>query len=372
MLPNEEGFLMPSVNGELCNECGSCTVICPFETKKESKPEVEQKVFACQATEQKLLIEATAGGVFPVLARWILNNEGVVFGAAYDKKMNVVHRAATKLEDLKAFNGSKYVQSDSSDAIVEAKKYLQNGRCVLFSGTPCQIYALNRFCEDISTAKLYTMDVVCYGVPSPGLFRAYVDIIEKNHNAKVIDFRFRDKHKNGWSHTTVITLQKPDGGITYIEESDYSKIAYYKMFGSRNCFRKSCYHCLFNTISRVSDITTGNFWGIEKISRAFDAHLGVSMAILNTRKGIQLFGAVQSEMIQEVHSVDEAIRANDALEKGCTPSKQRDMIYRYFTKKGFSKTSDRFYTLNHRKALRVGLSKIKQALLKKLRRWDNP
>lgn len=117
------------------------------------------------------------------------------------------------------------------------------------------------------------MDVVYYGVPSPGLFRAFLNTIEQKMQAKVIDYRFRDKNKNGWSHTTVIKMIDSEGRKQQLEEDDYSEGTYYKMFGMRNCFRKECYSCKFNTVERISNFTTGNFWKIVGMTNEFNSYM---------------------------------------------------------------------------------------------------
>ena len=368
MVYDLEGFLYPKVDTKSCNQCDRCNEVCPIASGNLFKDiSIEREVYACQAISVELLIEATAGGLFPVLSEWILSQGGVVIGAAYDSNMKVSHIAAHTMNDIKRFNGSKYVQSDITSAIGLVRNYLENGKVVLFSGTPCQIDAVKRFCCEVKTGTLYTMDVVCYGIPSPKMFRDFLDIVEEKCKKKVTDFRFRDKHKNGWSHTTVIQLKDEDGLTEYLEEEDYTKVPYYKMFGYRDCFRKSCYRCQYNTLNRISDITTGNFWGIETISKAFNCKLGVSMAILNTEQGKKLFQKIQGELISEAHSIEDAIRANEALIRGSKETKRRDAIYRYYINYGFKKMYIKFYSHDWSRALRIQLSKIKQRIVKILR-----
>lgn len=364
MQPDGEGFLFPNIDIERCINCGKCTNACPRIASEENEAKKPQLVYACQVKDSKLLVEATAGGLFPVLAKWIIHNGGVVFGAAYDENMKVVHCCACTMDEVAAFNGSKYVQSDCTEALQAAIENLRAGKKVLFSGTPCQIAALLALCNEAEKENLYTIDVVCYGVPSPGLFRAYLDTVEAEGDFKVTDFRFRDKHTNGWSHTTVIRKRYADGKEEITEQIDHSQIPYYKMFGTRNCFRRSCYHCKYNTLYRVSDITTGNFWGIENISKAFDTYMGVSMALLNTEKGIALFEAVRDELNIEARSIEDAVQANDALVKGSVYPKQRDAIYRLFQAEGFQAQFKKYYTDYWWKTVRMYISIIKQKLFK--------
>lgn len=364
MLPDEEGFLSPSVNMEKCIQCGKCVEFCPVmgnPTKKANPLEV----YACQTKDATFLLEATAGGLFPTLAAYIIDVGGVVYGAVYDENMNVVHIGINSKQDIVCFSGSKYVQSNTTTVFSEVKAALQNGRKVLFSGTPCQVDSLIRFCGDELSANLYTIDVVCYGVPSVKLFRAYLDKLEKKHKAKVTDFRFRDKHTYGWSHTTVVRFVNNKGEYKIIEEPDYRKIEYFRMFSQRDCFRRSCYYCQYNTIERVSDFTTGNFWGIENISNTFDTYKGVSMLLVNTDKGRKLFEKIQDGLIIERRSVEEAIRANDALVKTSFYHHDRNNIYKYFCSKGFSKTIRKFYSNFSARTILYKLYHLKHKILRK-------
>lgn len=364
MKADGEGFLFPQIDTDKCTDCGKCLSGCPRISSDKNCGGEPKAVYACQAKDPKILVEATAGGLFPVMAKWIIHNGGVVFGAAYDENMKVVHRGAYTMDEVAAFNGSKYVQSDCTKALQEAVAILKEGKKVLFSGTPCQIAALLTLCSEADRENLFTIDVVCYGVPSPGLFRAYLDAVEAEGDFKVTDFRFRDKHTNGWSHTTVIRKQYADGREEITEQIDHSKIPYYKMFGTRNCFRRSCYDCKYNTLQRVSDITTGNFWGIENISKAFDTYMGVSMALLNTEKGVALFEAVRDELFVESRSLEDAVQANDALVKGSVYPKQRDAIYRLFRKEGFQAQFKKYYTDTWWKKVRFKISILKHKLIK--------
>lgn len=346
MRPNQEGFMYPAIDQNRCNGCKRCYEMCTalnVSTLKEQRC-APQKVFACQTKDERWLNEATAGGFFPTLGQWVIEQGGVVFGAAYDEQMRVVHTIAHSIDDLLRFCGSKYVQSDSSLIYDQVRTYLRQGKMVLFSGTPCQVEALRSACTTAERTNLLTVDVLCYGVPSPGLFRAYLNKVEKKHKAKVVDFRFRDKHQNGWSHTTVITLKDNSGKSTQVIEKDYRRIPYYDMFGSRACFRPSCYlGCSYNTIERTGDFTTGNFWAIDSVSQSFDSRMGVSMVLVNTSKAEKVFDFIADRMQVEEHTIEEAIQKNDALVQGSAYPGQRDALFGCFERFGFSATYFFFY-----------------------------
>ena len=344
MIENKEGFLFPKIDKSKCQSCGLCYNICDEVVLKKRGENKPLEVKACQTKNEKWLIESTAGGFFPTLAQWVIEQGGVVFGTAYDEHMRAVICKADNVDDILKFNGSKYVQSDLSKAYLDVKNELLKKRIVLFSGTPCQNVAINAFCNGINTDRLITLDIVCYGVPSSGLFRSYLDTVEFTERKKVVNFRFRDKHKYGWSHTTVITLEDDNGTKSKIIEEDHSKIPYYKMFGSRDCFRKSCYCCSYNTIERVTDFTTGNFWGIDKMTSDFDTFNGVSMVLINSMKAQKIFGEIENCFIVKNMSIQDAIRANDALIHTCKYPRKRDKIYKDWHKNGFLEMYKKRYT----------------------------
>ena len=360
MHENEEGFLHPVIEKEQCTKCSLCNLVCEAYKRQSFYKNKPLQVKACQTKDKNWLIESTAGGFFPTLAQWIIEQGGVVFGTAYDSDMKPIVCKAESVEDICKFNGSKYVQSDLSGALHEIKNELEIGKQVLFSGTPCQVAAVKTLCKDYVGKTLVTMDVVCYGVPSPGLFRAFLKSIEQKKQARIIDYRFRDKHKYGWSHTTVITMIGADGKKLQYEEEDYSKVPYYKMFGMRNCFRKECYSCQYNTIERISDFTTGNFWGIEGLTDEFNAKDGVSMLLLNTNAARVLFEKVAERFQALDMTLEHAVQANDALIHTCQYPRDRDEIYRCFYRRGFEEMYEKYY-------LDTPIKKVKRKLKNLLR-----
>ena len=362
MRENEEGFLYPVIDNSQCDNCGICSKTCANYKKQSEYKNRPLQVKACQTKDETWLIESTAGGFFPTIAQWVIECNGVVFGTAYDKTMKPVVCKATTINDIYRFNGSKYVQSDLSEALLQIRDELEAGKLVLFSGTPCQVAAVKTLCGDYIEKSLITMDIVCYGVPSPGLFCEFLKTFEKKKHAKVVDYRFRDKHKNGWSHTTVITMIGANGDKIQYEEEDYSEVPYYKMFGARNCFRKECYNCRFNTVERISDFTTGNFWKIDEMTDAFDSHMGVSMLLLNTARAKELFKQIADSFQYIYMTLDQAVQANDALVHTCMYPPERDEIYSCFHKNGFDVMFRKFYSDPFLRKLKKGVRK----LLKKL------
>lgn len=355
---DKEVFLFPKVDFKKCIQCGKCVNVCHILPKSKSEKTFNKKVYACQIKDRQMLLDATAGGFFPLLSKKVLEVGGVVYGCCWDSNMNAVHQGGETLDIIKRCSGSKYVQSDISNVFTEIYDYLKKGKLVLFSGTPCQVDAVQRYCEALDRSNLLTMDVPCYGVPSQALFSAYIEKLNKKYNAKVVDFRFRDKRHFGWSHTTRITFERQDGTFFEIEETDHKKIDYYKMFGLRDCYLLPCYQCKYNTINRISDFTTGNYWGIENTSKTFDTTLGVSMLIINNEKALRVFEEIKDGMILEERTIENAIECNDALVRGSVLPKYRDALYSCFSKNGFDVMFKRYYQLNFIKIFKALICKI--------------
>lgn len=172
MKPDSEGFLYAEIDQSLCVDCGACRKTCPQNLKVVNDSPL--KIYALRSNDDKLLKKSASGGVFAVAAMFVIQNGGVVFGAAYDKNMCVKHIKVDCETDLWKLQNSKYVQSDTGDTYVEVKQLLENGITVLYSGTPCQIAGLKRFLKR-DYDNLFSMDIVCHGVPSPKIFAKYIE-----------------------------------------------------------------------------------------------------------------------------------------------------------------------------------------------------
>ena len=202
MVEDAEGFLYPKVDETQCSDCGLCEKVCPIITPCKNKGETEIKAYAMQNKERDICLESSSGGVFTAIATEIISRGGVVFGAAFDEKFNVVHKGVNNVEDLQQLRGSKYVQSTIKDAYQRAERYLQDGKWVLFTGTPCQIGGLHAYLNK-AYARLITQDIICHGVPSPMVWRKYLEYrkdLANGANPRKITFRSKD---TGWKRFSV-------------------------------------------------------------------------------------------------------------------------------------------------------------------------
>lgn len=287
MVQDREGFYYPRRNENLCTGCGKCIQVCPLKKLPENPG--EHLYFGVQAKEERLRETSSSGGFFSVLARYIFQKEGVVFGAAYNENMEVIHKEAFHMEQLEALKRTKYVQSDLSTAYKRAEGWLKAGRWVLFCGTPCQIQALRLFLGT-NYEKLITADLICYGVPSPGIWHSYVKYLERRYKGKMTDFSFRDKRNRDNGHTRACVIGGAEH-VTSMYNDDYCTIYF-----SNYILRPSCHGCKFCTPERESDFTIGDFWGIEKIRPDLDDGMGNSVVILHTQRAQEVWESVRENV----------------------------------------------------------------------------
>jgi len=315
MTADREGFRYPEMDSESCLNCGRCAGVCPMKRRME-KGEWEVCIGA-RAKEDALREASSSGGVFPILAEYILGRQGVVFGAAYDENMTVVHRQACCKEELESLKKTKYVQSNMEEVFAKVDGLLRKGKWVLFCGTPCQAHGLKSFIGR-EEPKLVIVDLVCYGVPSPGIWRDYVRYLERKRGGRVTDFSFRDKRKRDNGHTCAYVA----GGREYT--GSLYRDLYCRMYFANHSLRPSCYRCRYATADRDSDITIGDFWGIEKIKPEMDDGMGISLAILHTEKARRLWTQVQEAFVWFSCGKDEIIQPR--LVRATARAKGRDVF----------------------------------------------
>lgn len=286
MIEDHEGFFYPQVDREKCTNCGRCRQVCPVNKQdfaKNSDRDVEvqkepsNQYFGVQAKESEIRYSSSSGGIFPLLAHYVLTRQGVVYGAGYDGNMKVVHQEVHSLEELVQIKRTKYVQSSLNGIYKRIEWQLKQGQWVLFCGTPCQAEALRLFLGS-AYERLLLMDLVCYGVPSPGLWQDYVKYLEHRHGGMMTDFSFRDKRNKDNGHMRSFLIDDTE----YVE-SLYSDL-YCKLYFGNYILRPACHACQFCTTRRNSDLTIGDFWGIEHVRSDVDDGMGTSLVILHTAK----------------------------------------------------------------------------------------
>jgi len=287
MARDREGFLYPKVSRLRCVSCGRCQQVCPLP---RPEPEaLEHLYFGARAKEEGLRLGSSSGGMFPVLARHVFAQGGVVYGAAYDEHMAVAHREARNEEELEGLKRTKYVQSRLDGVYRRVEARLKEGRQVLFCGMPCQVQALRRFLGRPYPALL-AVDLVCYGVPSPGVWERYVRHLQKVHGGHLTGFSFRDKRNRDSGHTRAYTID----GTEYA--GPLNSDPYCQLMFRNYTLRPACHACPYCAPERDSDITIGDFWGVEKVRPEMDDGMGISLVILHTARGRAAWEAVRDRL----------------------------------------------------------------------------
>lgn len=332
-LKDSEGFLYPSVNDLECIHCGLCAKACPVISQK--KHEEADIVYAALAPDKQMTARSSSGGIFPILALDILSKNGKVWGAAFCENLQLRHICITTKEELPKLQKSKYIQSDCSGVYKQIKRDLRAGIQTLFCGTPCQCGALLNYLGS-QPDNLLIVDFVCHGVPSQDLFDKSIDWFERKNAAKVTAFEFRCKeHRSGNSRAFKLSYDKQGTHKEWV--GLYYDFPYYYGFNKYFTLRPSCYQCRFSTLARCSDITLGDFWGIEKFTSEFDLRRGVSQLLCNTEKGTQMLNAIlQNNNVKYMElPVQYAVNNNAGLTKPTNLSAKRDAFYQALSQQGF-------------------------------------
>lgn len=327
MKKNKEGFDYPIVNEDDCIKCKKCINVCPILHKEEI--ENNAVAYACFNKDEEVRMESSSGGIFTLIATNVIKDNGVVFGARFNDLFEVEHSYVESVEDIKAFRGSKYVQSKIGYTFTEVKKFLENGRKVLFSGTPCQIGGLKSFLGQ-NYENLICIDIICHGVPSPLAWNKYKN--EISNGKKITDISFRDK-TYGWKDYSF--RMEFEDGTSYFEKGSENK--YIRGFIGDIYLRNSCYQCKFKTLHRQSDLTLADFWGIENINEDMYDGSGTSFVIVNSEIGNQVLKNIEEKIeIKEVN-LGNAIKYNISAIQSSYNNPRRKYFFKNISKLKFDK-----------------------------------
>ena len=334
MRMDKEGFLYPFADTEACINCSLCEKVCPILNQSKIVTHTI-KAYGAYNLDISDRINSSSGGIFPLLAREILKNDGIVFGAAFDDDFNL-KQLSTQEVDLSKLISSKYLQSDTDKSFIKVKEYLQKGRDVIFCSTPCQIKALRNFLGK-DYENLLLIDFVCHGVPSNKLFKTYIEYLEKKYNSKVIDIDFRNK-KNGWKNYGIKVVF--NNGYELFEI--FNKNPYMKAFLKNIDLRPSCYQCAFKTTPKYSDITLADFWGKEKVVDLEDDNKGMSLVIVNTSQGERYFKKIKENTFFVEVNLNEALKYNSSAYKSVSEHQKRSEFLELISKRNFKKTVNKY------------------------------
>lgn len=322
-----EGFWYPSVDYDKCISCHRCIDVCPII----NKPELNQQptAYACLNKNDQARAESSSGGIFTLLTEQTLAQLGVVFGTALNESAEALHISVEAVEDLGQLRGSKYVQSRIGDAYKQAKLFLVEGRQVLFSGTPCQIAGLRTYLGK-SYENLFTVDIICHGVPSPKVWEKYVHEREVEAGAEATLISFRNK-ADGWKRFSMHF----SFANSRVYQRNLREDLYLRAFLRDVCLRPSCHECEFKSVQRYSDLTLADFWGIQAVLPDLDDDKGTSFVLVNTAKGQAAFNSIQPGMKAVKVDVDQALRYNPAAFRSAKQNPNRESFMRELDSKSF-------------------------------------
>lgn len=334
MTRDKEGFLRPTVDGERCVRCGRCTAVCPVLSPRQPMP--MPAVFAAWNGDAAVRRDSTSGGVFSVLAEDTLDAGGVVFGAAFDQKLHLRHTACFDRSDLYRFRGAKYVQSDLCDTFRQVRELVKT-RPVLFSGTPCQVDGLYRFLGS-RPENLTTCDLVCHGVPSPGVWEDFVRDQEARRHKRLQTVRFRNK-VTGWEESH-LTLLYQDGTA---ESAPLFRTEYGRAFGKALFLRPSCYRCPYASMTRPGDFTLGDFWGLRPDELPDQREQGVSLLMVNTPHGSHVFDRLP--LTRRAFPPERAVAGNPRLASPTLQPADRTAFFAAYALEPFGEVRRRFFRM---------------------------
>lgn len=336
MKKDEEGFLYPVIDQKLCVQCGKCKKVCPFikENTKDGIPEV----YAAKNLSDEARKNSASGGIFTLMSDYVLQQNGVVYGAVFGENMQVVHIRAVTEEKRDAMRGSKYVQSVLGDIFLQVEQDVKENKMTLFSGTPCQIAGLKAYLKK-DYPNLLLCDIVCHGVTSFKVFQDYLSYIEEKHHSKIAQMCFRDKEQ-GWSNQKwKATLES---GQALVDDADVN--VYKRLYYSHVMQRPSCHACPYTSTERQGDFTIGDYWGIENSHPELKDELGVNVLFVNTEKGAAVFEQIKGNMNYVKSDLSSCLQPQ--LQYPTEKSKKRERFWQDYEAKGFSYVAGKYGTVS--------------------------
>jgi len=330
MVTDMEGFWYPSVDADKCIGCNLCIKKCPIENKPKSNDPTSEG-YILRIKDEEVLKESTSGGAFTAIALYFLNQGAAVYGAGYDRAMNVVCKKAETIAQLEEMRGSKFVQSDMSSAFEEIRSELSNNRKVLFTGTPCQVAALKNFIGN--NENLVCVDFVCRGVPSPGVWNSYVQEMERKFQSKMNAVKFKNKTYGYHASTMKVEFEN---GKKWVASGRIDPMM--KAFVKELVSRPSCGECKFKGLHRYSDITIFDCYGFKKITKRKDDDKGYSSLFINSETGRDIIQFIAGDVELIRASIEELVGENGVMVSNCAkPNEKRQLFFELHSQYGLER-----------------------------------
>ena len=347
MREDEEGFLYPLVDTTLCVNCGLCEKVCPVSHQANSREPLS--VIAARNNDEKIRSQSSSGGIFTLLAEKVIREGGMVFGARFNNHWEVIHDYTDSIEGIAAFRGSKYVQSNTGDCFKKAEYLLKQGRIVLYSGTPCQIAGLRNFLQR-EYDNLITVDVICHGVPSPFVWQKYLKeetacLFRRRklfrpfsiNDIRIVGISFRDKIITGWKQYSFALTFSDKRGDEFCYRKTHDENIFMRGFVSDLYLRPSCYNCPAKELKSGSDITIGDFWGIEHIMPHLDDNRGLCCLMVNTERGLKFVNGIDA--VKHNANYKDIVRYNPSIQQSAKLPGHRVEFFTSSPQKGILHTT---------------------------------
>lgn len=354
MKDDNEGFLYPIVDYNICIKCKRCVNVCPINNNIKSYN--TPIAYACYNKDENIRLNSSSGGIFSLLAEKMIDRGGVVFGAVFNDNFEVEHKYIETKENIELLRGSKYVQSKIGTSYRQVKDFLESGREVLFSGTPCQIAGLKNYLVK-AYSNLLTVDLICHGVPSPYVWQKYIKFRENKAGSEISKITFRNK-KMGWKQFSVSFLFKNNTEYNKIYSNDLYMTAFLKNIS----LRPSCYNCRFKTLNRPSDITLADFWGVQNIFPEIDDDKGASLIFINSQLGEKIYSEILDNIVYKEVDILDAVKYNSAAIKSPLPHINREKFINDINIYTFDKLVNKY--CKDRISIKLILEKIMQVTKK--------
>lgn len=333
MSADEEGFLYPVIDQDLCIDCNQCREVCPFIQDGHFKEKTEPDFYVAKHSKESVLRKSTSGGAFTAISDIILSQGGIIYGVDFDDEFKVLHKRTETYKGRDRMRISKYVQSNLGIIFQDIENDIKNGKKVLFTGTPCQNAGLKGYLENSPYKEnLYLSDIICHSIPSPLVWEDYKSLLEKEQGGKLTEIHFRSK---------IIDWTRENSNKSFLyktsaSEEIHNDERYYQLyFGLKTITRPSCSNCKFTDIHRASDITIADYWGIEKYAPEWMDVLGVSVILTSTEKGQELLDTMKDHMVYEKRPASESLNEQDRLRIPVEFPENRAQFWDDYRKYGF-------------------------------------